>query len=256
MPRPRKASGAYRGNQFQLKQLKVSRWRGVSVPMVAVEHRQAVSVLEPRGYKARRFYIQREVELAKYGFSDDCEGCRVAQLGAEAKPHIEGCRDRIRQAMMNDESGPATRVEVAQECQDEAMSQAPVASSAREASGASGARNVKPRVGASQEDSTGVSSRMEDVLPSRKRGSEEMRPSDDPNLTPADESMGIREMAVILLSLGMAPANFKVAESFCRNGFGEAAVSMGFEHGLVLDYATGWNMSNEEQNERGRAARL
>ena len=138
-------------------------------------------------------------------------------------------------------------MEVAQEGQDEAMSQAPVASSAREASGASGARNVKLRVGASQEDSTGVSSRMEDVLLSRKKGSEEMRPSDDPNLTPADESMGICEMVVILLSLGMAPANFKMAESFCRNRFGEAAVSLGFEHGLVLDCATGWNMSNEEQ---------
>ena len=50
-----------------------------SVPMVAVENRPAIPVMEPRGYKARR----REVELAKYGFSDDCEGCRVAQVGAE-----------------------------------------------------------------------------------------------------------------------------------------------------------------------------
>ena len=53
---------------------------------------------------------------------------------------------------------------------------------------------------------------MEDVLPSRRRGSEEMGPPDDPNLTPADESMGIGEMALILVSLGVAPANFKVAE--------------------------------------------
>ena len=57
--------------------------------MVAVENRLAVQVMEPRENKARRFYIRREVELAKYGFSDDCEGCRVAQVGAEARPHSE-----------------------------------------------------------------------------------------------------------------------------------------------------------------------
>ena len=45
--------------------------RIVSVPMVAVENRPAIPVMEPRDYKARRFYIRREVELAKYGFSDD-----------------------------------------------------------------------------------------------------------------------------------------------------------------------------------------
>ena len=67
-----------------------------------------------------------------------------------------------------------------------------------------------------------------------------MGPPDDPNLAPADESMGIGEMAVIHMSLGVAPANFKVAELFCRNRFGEAAVSMGFERGLVVDHATGW----------------
>ena len=79
--------------------------RIVSVPMVAVENRPAVPVMEPRDYKARRFYIQREVELAKNGFSDDCEGCHVGRVGAEAKPHSEGCRERIRQAMMNDDVG-------------------------------------------------------------------------------------------------------------------------------------------------------
>ena len=71
------------------------------------------------------------MKLAKYGFSDDCEGCRVAQMGAEATPHCEGCRERIRHAMMNDvgsrghmprsseslrqEQSVATRVEAAQE---------------------------------------------------------------------------------------------------------------------------------------------
>ena len=234
--------------------------RIVSGPMVAVENRPSIPVMEPRDYKARRFYIRREVELAKCGFSAACEGCRVAQEGAESKPHSEGCRERIRQAMMNDDVAQqrlraaeqrgssageqpsvATRVEAAQG-PDEAMNQALAASSAREATVASSARNVRPR--------TAESGRMEDVVPSRKRGSEEMGPPDDPNLTPADESqMGIIEMAVILMSLGVAPANFTVAELFCRNRFGDSVVDMAFERGLVVDGATGWSMGDEEQME-------
>ena len=73
----------------------------------------------------------------------------------------------------------------------------------------------------------------------RKRGSVEMGPLGDSNLTPADESMGISEMAVIFMSLGVAPANFKVAELSCKNRFGDATVSMGFERGLAVDHATG-----------------
>ena len=91
---------------------------------------------------------------------------------------------------------------------------------------------------------------MEDVVPSRKRGSEEVGLPDDPNLTPADESpMGISEMAVILMSLGVAPANFTVAGLFCRNRFGESPVDMGFGRALVVDCATGWSMSGEERME-------
>ena len=119
--------------------LGVAQARIVSVPIVAVENRPAVPVMEPRDYKARRFYIPREVELAKYGFSDDCEGCRAVQVGAEAKPHSEGCRERIRQAMMKGDVGQqrlraaeqrgssageqpsvTTRAEAAQEGPDEA----------------------------------------------------------------------------------------------------------------------------------------
>ena len=47
----------------------------------------------------------------------------------------------------------------------------------------------------------------------------------------------------------MAPAIFKVAELFCRNRFGESAVDMGFKRGLVVDCATGWSVSDEEQME-------
>ena len=58
---------------------------------------------------------------------------------------------------------------------------------------------------------------------------------------------GSRGLATILMSLGVAPVNFKVAVLFCKNRFGDAAVDMGFERGLVVDYATGWDMEDEEQ---------
>ena len=96
---------------------------------------------------------------------------RCGAREARAKPHSGGCRERIRQAMMNDDVGqqrlhmaeqrvsPAggqlsvpRRVEAAQVGPDGAMRQAPPASSAR---------NVKPRADVTWEDSTGVSGRME-----------------------------------------------------------------------------------------------
>ena len=132
-------------------------------------------------------------------------------MGVETKPHSEGCRERIRQAMMNDDVGQqrlraaekrvssageqpcaATRVEAALESPDEALNQGTAVSSAR---------NVRPR--------TAESGRTEDVVSSRKRGSEEVGQLHNPNLTPADERQRrIREMAVILMSLGVTPAFF------------------------------------------------
>ena len=70
---------------------------------------------------------------------------------------------------------------------------------------------------------------------------------DDPWLTPADASqMIIREMAVMLMSLGVALANFNVAELFCRNRLGDGAIDVGFERGFVVDSATGWIMDDEK----------
>ena len=47
--------------------LGVAQTRIVRVPLAAVEHRLAVPVMELRDCKARRFYIQRDVGLAKHG---------------------------------------------------------------------------------------------------------------------------------------------------------------------------------------------
>ena len=50
------------------------------------------TVVEPRENKARWFYVKREVKLAKCGFPDDCEGCRVAASCDEVlRPHGEEC---------------------------------------------------------------------------------------------------------------------------------------------------------------------
>ena len=60
---------------------------------------------------------------------------------------------------------------------------------------------------------------------------EEVDPPDDLNLT--------LRVTDDFMFVGVSPANFKVAELFCRNRFGESAVDMGFERGLVVDCATG-----------------
>ena len=82
-----------------------------------------------------------------------------------------------------------------------------------------------------------TSSRMEDVSVSIKREPEIMGSSDN----------GSREVVRILRSLGLVPVNFKVAELFCRNSFGDAAVGKGLKRGLVVDCATGWDMEDEKQ---------
>ena len=108
------------------------------------------------------------------------------------------------------------------------------------------AQSVKPQIDESREDSTEAISRMEDgntpvegllesaevssrsegVPPSRKRGSEKRGAPGDLTLECTDGSeMCISEMTVILMSLGLATANSKVADLFCRNRFGDSAAA-------------------------------
>ena len=80
--------------------------------------------MEPREDKARWFCIRREVELAKCGFSKDCEGCSVAASGDEvSRPHGEECRERMDQQRLRTAeerlapAASAARAEAAQEGQ-------------------------------------------------------------------------------------------------------------------------------------------
>ena len=123
---------------------------------------QTLLSLEENGTESR--------ELVKFGYSENCDGCNAAKLGTEAKPHSEGSRERIRQAMMNEdmdqqmlqEAGQrrattgsqvpdAPRAEVAQEGQDVEMT----------------ATHAPGNVESSEAQPVETSSRMEDVSVSR-----------------------------------------------------------------------------------------
>ena len=50
----------------------------------------------------RRIYIRKQ-DLAKYGTTERCPGCRAYLRGGESKNHTEECRARITEAIKNDE---------------------------------------------------------------------------------------------------------------------------------------------------------
>ena len=49
------------------------------------------------------------------------------------------------------------------------------------------------------------------------------------------------------MSKMVASASERVAELFCRNRFGDSAVDIGYERGIVADCATGWMNGNVGQ---------
>ena len=175
----------------------------------------------------------------KFGYSDDCDGCNAAQLGHEAYPNREGCQERIRQAMMDDDMGQQRLQEAEQRL---ATRGGQLAFALREEAAQEGkevgmtAMHSAGNTESSKSQSAETSSRMEDVS---GRGNVERR-----GMGPPDD--GSREMATVLMSLGVAPVIFKVAE-LCCNKFGDAFVEIGFERGLVVACATGRSKKDEEQ---------
>jgi len=62
----------------------------------------------------RRVSFRKDVELARYGFTDGCPGCLSAALGKTPRGHSEGCRTRLEEAMSRDiELGGSSRIEEA-----------------------------------------------------------------------------------------------------------------------------------------------
>ena len=63
----------------------------------------------------RRLYIRRNVELERYGFSEFCVGCDHARFDLPRAPHTESCRNRIEQAIAQDDRDIAERLRRIQE---------------------------------------------------------------------------------------------------------------------------------------------
>ena len=87
----------------------------------AASVRSTGKVMELREDKARWFHSWREVQLAKCGFSKDCEGCRVAASGdggvetswqGVPRAHQSGCDVRRRGPAKTAYSGGATRASI------------------------------------------------------------------------------------------------------------------------------------------------
>ena len=62
----------------------------------------------------RRVYIRRAVELARYGYTDQCIGCQHAKLGLKSADHSEECRARVVRHMTTDDDF-SQRVQFAQQ---------------------------------------------------------------------------------------------------------------------------------------------
>ena len=191
--------------------------------------------------------------------------CDDARLRA-AEERLASATSAASSGVAQEGHASLARVEVARERRDEETTEALLTVNAD---------NVKPRVegisgkfdrteqsngrqqhasGRGRRASAEVSGRIEGVLPSRKRGSLERRALEDPMWKHTDKpEMCISEITVVLESSGVASANVKMAEFFCRNRFGGAAVNAGFERGFVVNQVTGWMIDNVGQ-QRLRAA--
>ena len=73
---------------------------------VEVEEREAPEVsAEAKERDIRKMRITEEI-LKKYGYSEDCAGCRHALTGMGCKRlHTAGCRSRLMQALESDAEG-------------------------------------------------------------------------------------------------------------------------------------------------------
>ena len=71
------------------------------------EEGEVLKTEAPRKEVGRRMNISAAI-LRKYGFSDGCDGCRYHRTGIQdpnaRKPHSEACRERIRNAMLQDDT--------------------------------------------------------------------------------------------------------------------------------------------------------
>ncbi len=126
---------------------------------------------------ARRLYIRKDVEIAKYGYTPGCHGCRNLR---EDRPHVghsEACRQRIEKAVM--EGDAAGRQRLTESLLRRAPADRPAA--AAEPAAATEASSAPPAPSGSQGASASPHQPGVPAGPALQRSSDERpRPSKEP----------------------------------------------------------------------------
>ena len=66
---------------------------------------EAAEERKSKGYVPRGLYIRRDVELAEFGYTANCDGCAAAKHGLAHRQHSRACRERIASELSKTEEG-------------------------------------------------------------------------------------------------------------------------------------------------------
>ena len=66
---------------------------------------EAAEEHKSKGYAPRGLYIRRDVELAEFGYTANCDGCAAAKHGLAHRQHSRACRERIASELSKTEEG-------------------------------------------------------------------------------------------------------------------------------------------------------
>ena len=252
---------------LSVKGLPWDRQRRDPTTRIVVPGSSPVAVLPPAPVPAqppgpRRVYIRRDVEIAKYGQTPGCAGCRAIAAGARPQNHSEECRKRIEQRMRDDEEmarrlgAAAAKRARTEEVPAQAppapgpVAQAPAAggSSSSGAAGSGAHQNVPEEPSRNILRSSGAAP-SRDPLPVRmeedSRG--QRRRADEAGMEPLDDlahSQPVREAIGEIHMLGyLGVERMDFAELFCPGRFAAAAGAFHLTPGSAFDLRTGWDLT-------------
>ena len=211
----------------------------------------------------RRLYIRREVELARYGKTEGCQGCLAAHLGAKAVMHNEACRTRITARVEADCGEGAKRPRRDAGATALAGTGDPMGAGApalSEGTGGDAGAPAPPGTGEDQPMETETAdtpmdagapaplSRSRDAgAPAPAGAAEAKRPRVDQDSS-MEEFYNLFELSLDgpedeeLLEL--TSKSVDVAEIFCPPRFTERAGRHKLNPGLALDLRTGWDLND------------
>ena len=134
-----------------------------------------------KAYVPRGLYIRRDVELAEFGYTANCDGCAAAKHGLAHRQHSRACRERIASELSKTEEGKQ-RLERVREREESFMLQTHEEEEAR-----------KKRVLDDEEDAASVpkkalvaGSSAADLIPIPSAQGQGVQPPVDHNLQAAD----------------------------------------------------------------------